>query len=186
LAALLSSPPLPASWNELYLMLGTSSAALIGLLFVATSLHLAEIANEEIYRLRAQYTTLILLSTLMQSTAVLMPQSMKILGFELLVINLLGLSFPVTLLSKAGQDPGRTWSRRLLSPSCDGFHCRICNRHYRCWSCRYRPRVGYVRSDRILCAVALYFDMERLDDYAGHRTRRKISENEIVNVRFGS
>ena len=125
MAALLSSPPLPASWNELYLMLGTSSAALIGLLFVATSLHLAEIANEEIYRLRAQYTTLILLSTLMQSTAVLMPQSMKILGFELLVINLLGLSFPVTLLSKAGQDPGRTWSRRLLSPSCDGFHCRI-------------------------------------------------------------
>ena len=106
MAALLSSPPLPASWNELYLMLGTSSAALIGLLFVATSLHLAEIANEEIYRLRAQYTTLILLSTLMQSTAVLMPQSMKILGFELLVINLLGLSFPVTLLSKAVKIPG--------------------------------------------------------------------------------
>jgi hypothetical protein len=87
-------------------MLGTSSAALIGLLFVATSLHLAEIANEEIYRLRAQYTTLILLSTLMQGTAVLMPQSMKILGFELLVINLLGLSFPVTLLSKAVKIPG--------------------------------------------------------------------------------
>ena len=64
------------------------------------------IANEEIYRLRAQYTTLILLSTLMQGTAVLMPQSMKILGFELLVINLLGLSFPVTLLSKAVKIPG--------------------------------------------------------------------------------
>ena len=87
-------------------MLGTSSAALIGLLFVATSLHLAEIANEEIFRLRAQCTTLILLSTLMQGTAVLMPQSMKILGFELLVINLLGLSFPVTLLSKAVKIPG--------------------------------------------------------------------------------
>ncbi|HXZ22512.1 MAG TPA: hypothetical protein VEH78_07085 [Pseudolabrys sp.] len=106
MAALISSPPLPASWNELYLMLGTSSAALIGLLFVATSLHLAEIANEEIYRLRAQYTTLILLSTLMQATAILMPQSMKILGFELLVINLLGLSFPITLLSKAVKIPG--------------------------------------------------------------------------------
>ena len=106
LAALISSPPLPASWNELYLMLGTSSAALIGLLFVATSLHLAEIANEEIYRLRAQYTTLILLSTLVQSTAVLMPQSMRILGLELLAINLWGLSFPVTLLSKAVKIPG--------------------------------------------------------------------------------
>jgi hypothetical protein len=95
LAALISGPPLPVSWDELYLMLETSSAVLIGLLFVATSLHLAEIANEEIYRLRAQYTTLILLSTLVQATAVLMPQSMKILGFELLIINLWGLSFPV-------------------------------------------------------------------------------------------
>jgi hypothetical protein len=87
-------------------MLGTSSAALIGLLFVATSLHLAEIANEEIYRLRAEYTMLILLSTLVQSAAVLMPQSMKILGLELLVVNLWGLSFPVTLLSKAVKIPG--------------------------------------------------------------------------------
>ena len=106
LAALISSPTLPASWNELYLMLGTSSAALIGLLFVATSLHLAEIANEEIYRLRAEYTLLILLSTLVQSAAVLMPQSMKILGLELLAVNLWGLSFPVTLLSKAVKIPG--------------------------------------------------------------------------------
>jgi len=106
LGDLISSPPLPASWNELYVMLGTSSAALIGLLFVATSLHLAEIANEEIYRLRAQYTTLILLSTLAQGTAVLMPQSMKILGVELLIINIWGLSFPITLLSKVVKIPG--------------------------------------------------------------------------------
>ena len=65
-AAFISSPSLPSSWNELYLMLGSSSAALIGLLFVATSLHLAEIANEDIYRLRAQYTMLSLLSLLLQ------------------------------------------------------------------------------------------------------------------------
>ena len=54
LAAFISSPHLPESWRDLYLMLGTSSAALVGLLFVATSLHLAEIANEDIYRLRSQ------------------------------------------------------------------------------------------------------------------------------------
>src|SRR5262249_9922252 len=52
-AALVSSPPLAEAWHELYVMLGTSSAALIGLLFVATSLHLREIANQDIYRLRA-------------------------------------------------------------------------------------------------------------------------------------
>ena len=105
-ATFISAPPLPASWGELYLMLGTSSAALIGLLFVATSLHLAEIANAEIYRLRAQYTTLILLSTLLQGTAVLVPQPMPVLGLELLAINLWGLSFPLTLLSKAVRIPG--------------------------------------------------------------------------------
>jgi len=102
----LSRPPLPESWHELYLMLGTSSAALIGLLFVATSLHLAEIANEEIYRLRAQYTTLILLSTLLQGTAILVPQPMPVLGVELLAISVWGLSFPLTLLSKAVKIPG--------------------------------------------------------------------------------
>ena len=106
LTVFMSAPPLPAAWNELYLMLGTSSAALIGLLFVATSLHLAEIANEEIYRLRAQYTTLILLSTLVQATAILVPQPMRILGAELLVISLWGLSFPLTLLSRAVKIPG--------------------------------------------------------------------------------
>jgi hypothetical protein len=106
LFALIKSPPLPASWHELYVMLGTSSAALIGLLFVATSLHLSEIANEEIYRLRAQYTTLILLSTLLVAIAILMPQPIQILGIELVAINLWGLSFPLTLLSKALKIPG--------------------------------------------------------------------------------
>ena len=104
--ALISNPPLPHSWYELYVMLGTSSAALIGLLFVATSLHLSEIANEEIYRLRAQYTTLILLSTLLQAIAALMPQPMQILGIELLAISLWGLTFPLALLSRAVKIPG--------------------------------------------------------------------------------
>jgi hypothetical protein len=174
LAALISSPHF-ASWNQLSLMLGTASAALIGLLFVATSLHLAEIANEEIYRLRAQYTTLFLLSTLVQGTVILMPQPMKILGFELLAINLWGLSFPVTLLSKAVKIPGARGRGGFLV-SCVGLHCRICNWHCRSWSRRYRPRVGNVWSDRVLHGVALYFDLERLDDYAGHRARRKISK----------
>lgn len=87
-------------------MLGTSTAALVGLLFVAASLHLAEIANEEIYRLRAQYTTLILLSTLLQGIAVLVPQPMRLLGFELVAISLWGLSFPLALLAKALKIPG--------------------------------------------------------------------------------
>jgi len=106
LTAFISSAHLPESWHDLYLMLETSSAALIGLLFVATSLHLAEIATEEIYRLRAQYTTLLLLITLLEATAVLTPQLFRILGIECLVINLWGLAFPIMLLSRAIRIPG--------------------------------------------------------------------------------
>jgi len=105
-STLISNPALSSSWHELFVMLGTSSAALIGLLFVATSLHLAEITNEEIYRLRAQYTTLILLSGLLQAAAVLIPQPMRVLGVELLAVNLWGLTFPIALLLKAVQIPG--------------------------------------------------------------------------------
>jgi hypothetical protein len=106
LVTFMSSAPLPAEWRELYGMLGTSSAALIGLLFVATSLHLAEISNEEVFRLRAEYTTLILVSTLLDATAILVPQPMRVLGVMLLAVNLWGLSFPLTLLSRALKIPG--------------------------------------------------------------------------------
>ncbi len=94
------------AWRELYVMLGTSSAALIGLLFVAASLHLREIANDDVYRLRVQYTTLILVSTLLMATAILMPQPLRWLGVELLLVNVWGLSFPLTLLRRAVKAPG--------------------------------------------------------------------------------
>jgi hypothetical protein len=95
------SAHLPDAWHELYVMLGSSSAALIGLLFVATSLHLREIVNDPVYKLRAQYTTLILLGTLLQATAILTPQPAQILGAELLALNLCGIAFPLQLLLKA-------------------------------------------------------------------------------------
>jgi hypothetical protein len=92
---------LPEEWHDLYVMLGTSSAALIGLMFVASSLHLAEIVNDEVYRLRAQYTALLLVGTLVQAAIVLTPQPTYFLGAELLVTNLWGISVPLNLLYKA-------------------------------------------------------------------------------------
>jgi hypothetical protein len=86
------------SWGELYVVLGTSSAALVGLLFVAASLHLREIVNDAIYKIRAQDTMLLLVATLVQAAAVLIPQPLYFLGIELLVINLWCLWIPVTLL----------------------------------------------------------------------------------------
>jgi hypothetical protein len=81
------------SWGELYVMLGTSSAALIGLLFVATSLHLAEIVSNAIYRTLARSSSIYLLITLVEAACILTPQPLHALGFEIVVINLVGLWF---------------------------------------------------------------------------------------------
>lgn len=79
------------SWGELYVMLGTSSAALIGLLFVATSLHVEEIVNNAIYRTLARSSSIYLLVTLAQAACILTPQPVRALGFEVLVLNLAAL-----------------------------------------------------------------------------------------------
>ena len=79
------------SWGELYVMLGTSSAALIGLLFVATSLHVEEIVNNSIYRTLARSGSIYLLVTLAVAACVLTPQPIHALGLEAAVLCLAGL-----------------------------------------------------------------------------------------------
>ena len=91
----------PEAWRDLYLMLGTSSAALIGLLFVASTLHVREIVSVEMFKVRVQNTMLVMVGTLIQATAILTPQPLRILGVELLVLSLWGLWFPLNLLYKA-------------------------------------------------------------------------------------
>jgi hypothetical protein len=85
------------SWGELYLMLGGSSAALIGLLFVAATLHIREIVGNPMFKIRVQNSTLILLGTLIQAAVILTPQPLRFVGAELLVLNLWGLWFPLSL-----------------------------------------------------------------------------------------
>ena len=84
-------------WHDLYIMLGSSSAALIGLLFVATTLHVREIANNTMFKIRVEYSTLILMGTLVQAAAILTPQPVRWLGVELLLLNLWGAWFPISL-----------------------------------------------------------------------------------------
>ncbi len=79
------------AWHDLYVMLGTSSAALLGLLYVVTSLHLEEIANDEVYRGRARSNSLYLLITLVEAGLILTPLPLMILGAAIVVINLAGL-----------------------------------------------------------------------------------------------
>ncbi len=89
------------SWGELYVMLGTSSAALIGLLFVATSLHLSELVDKEVLRTRSRNLTLHLVAMLVQATAILTPQPLRFLGIEVIIVNLCGMYLPLTFISRA-------------------------------------------------------------------------------------
>jgi|SRR6185437_6880631 hypothetical protein len=89
------------SWAELYAMLGTSSAALIGLLFVAASLHLEEIVKDPIYKIRVQNSTLILVGTLVQAAVILTPQPIYLLGIELMALNVGNLWIAVDVVFKA-------------------------------------------------------------------------------------
>jgi hypothetical protein len=92
---------LPGPWHDLYLMLGTSSAALIGLLFVASTIHVREIVSVEMFKVRVQNTMLVMMGTLIQAAAILTPQPLRLIGVEVLILNLWGLWFPLSLLTKA-------------------------------------------------------------------------------------
>jgi energy-converting hydrogenase Eha subunit A len=91
----------PQLWRDLYVMLGTSAAALIGLLFVVTSLHLDEIMTNPVHRIRARNMTFHLLVLLVEATLILTPQPMLTLGVELVAINLFGLQLPLRFIYQA-------------------------------------------------------------------------------------
>ena len=88
----------PALWRDVFVVLSSSSAALIGLLFIATSLHLNEIVNNPILRRRAFNNMGYLLIAFVEALFVLIPQPMLIFGAELIAINLLGLSVPLRFI----------------------------------------------------------------------------------------
>jgi hypothetical protein len=84
------------TWRDLYVMLGTSSAALIGLLFVAMSIHLSDVVSNPGFRVRSYNQTLYLLTLLVEAVLVLTPQPVPFLGAELVVLNVVGLWFPIS------------------------------------------------------------------------------------------
>jgi hypothetical protein len=78
-------------WRDMFVVLGSSAAALIGLLFIATSLHINEIINNPILHRRAFNNTRYLLIILIETLLALIPQPMLTLGAELIAINIFGL-----------------------------------------------------------------------------------------------
>ena len=90
------SADLILAWHDVYVMLGTASAALIGLLFVAASLHLGEVVSNPGFRVRAYHLTLYLVTLLVEAIVILVPQPLSYLGAELFVLNLAGLLLPLS------------------------------------------------------------------------------------------
>jgi modulator of FtsH protease len=78
----------PKLWHELYVMLGGAVAALLGLLFVATSLQVREIANRPHLHARAFNNTFALVVMLMVTAVCLIPQPRIALGIEVFTLNL--------------------------------------------------------------------------------------------------
>lgn len=95
----------PELWHDLFVMLGSSAGALVGLLFIVMSLHIDKISELADYNMRvtiegARFNTLHLLTVLVEATAVLMPQPLSFLGAELIAVNLFGLRLPLTIIYK--------------------------------------------------------------------------------------
>jgi hypothetical protein len=88
------SVDLIGAWHDLYVTLGSSSAALIGLLFVAVSIHLGEVASNPGFRVRTYNQTLYLLTLLVEAILILVP--VPFLGAEIVALNLVGLWFAVS------------------------------------------------------------------------------------------
>ena len=87
----MSSAYHPESWHELYVTMGSALAALTGLLFVATSLHVDKVAQTPHWARRAFTNTFSLIIALIESLLVLAPQPVDWLGYELIALNLFAL-----------------------------------------------------------------------------------------------
>jgi hypothetical protein len=79
----------PERWHEVFVVLGTSGAAVAGLLLVAASVRADQIMTVPYWRMRARSSTAGMLGVMIGSILVLAPQEPEILGIELIVFNLL-------------------------------------------------------------------------------------------------
>jgi modulator of FtsH protease len=80
----------PEPLHDAFVVLGTSAAALIGLLFVAVSLHLEEVIRTETVHRRAHNNTCYLLIILIEALLMLVPQPLAVLGAEIVALNAVG------------------------------------------------------------------------------------------------
>ncbi len=100
----------PEAWRDLYVMIGTSAGALVGLLFIVMSLHFHRISERSDDNMRitvegGRNNTYHLLTVLIEAALILTPQPIAFLGVELIAINLFGLRLPLTIIYKYVNKP---------------------------------------------------------------------------------
>ena len=95
----------PEAWRDLFVMIGATAGALVGLLFVVMSLHVDKISDLPDHNMRAtmegaRYNILHLLTVMVEAAVVLVPQPVAWMAVQLIVINLVGLRLPLTIIAK--------------------------------------------------------------------------------------
>src|SRR5258705_998155 len=83
----MSLPNDPASWHNFYVMMGSSNAALTGLLFFALSIHLKAVLDHPLLKPRAVIALTVLATQIVIAAIVLTPQSATLMGVELFTLN---------------------------------------------------------------------------------------------------
>jgi hypothetical protein len=78
----------PKEWHEAYAILASGGAVIAGLLIVATAVRANQILSSLHWRLRARNSTLSMITIMIGSNLVLLPQDVIVLGVELIVFNL--------------------------------------------------------------------------------------------------
>ena len=78
----------PKDWHEAYAILASSGAVMAGLIIVATAVRADQILSSLHWRLRARNSTLSMITIMIGSNLVLLPQDVIVLGVELIVFNL--------------------------------------------------------------------------------------------------
>jgi len=109
----------PGAWHDFFIATATAAAALLGLFFVAISLHVHEIESHPVLRNRARTSLQALATLLATCLCVLLPgQSNQLLGAELIVLQagywIVATLGVIRMNAAAGGLPRRIWLRNVI------------------------------------------------------------------------
>ena len=88
---------LPEPWRDLFVMLGSSATALLGLLFVVLTIHLQTVKEDLDFRLRTRNNSYHLLNVFILSALTLAPVPVMFFGIGVALVCLYGLRLPIVV-----------------------------------------------------------------------------------------